>query len=242
MLELPSLSLHIVRERLAKDHRYLSMIADTIQQLEHELQGRARLIAVTKTKPVPMLQEAYEAGCRLFGENKVQEMVDKQPQLPADVQWHLIGHLQTNKVKYIAPFVALIHSVDSLKLLQEIDRQAAKQSRVIDCLLQIYIADEETKFGLSPDEAATLLNAPELNELTHIRIIGLMGLATNTDDQSQIRREFRGLKELYDTLATIQRPMIRFSELSMGMSGDYRLAIEEGSTLVRVGSAIFGNR
>ena len=218
------------------------MIADTIRQFDNELQGHARLIAVTKTKPVPMLQEAYAAGCRLFGENKVQEMVDKQPQLPADVQWHLIGHLQTNKVKYIAPFVALIHSVDSLKLLQEIDKQAAKHNRVIDCLLQIYIADEETKFGLSPDEATTLLNAPELALLTHIRLVGLMGLATNTDNQEQVRREFRGLKQLYDTLATIQRPMIQFCELSMGMSGDYRIAVEEGSTLVRVGSAIFGSR
>ena len=218
------------------------MIADTIHQFDNELQGRARLIAVTKTKPVPMLQEAYEAGCRLFGENKVQEMVDKQPQLPADVQWHLIGHLQTNKVKYIAPFVALIHSVDSLKLLQEIDKQAAKHNRVIDCLLQIYIADEETKFGLSPNEATALLNAPELDSLTHIRIVGLMGLATNTDNQNQVRREFRGLKQLYNTLATIQRPMIQFRELSMGMSGDYRIAVEEGSTLVRVGSAIFGSR
>lgn len=218
------------------------MIADTIHQIEYELQGRAKLIAVTKTKPVSMLQEAYDAGARLFGENKVQEMADKQPQLPADVQWHLIGHLQTNKVKYIASFVALIHAVDSLKLLQEINKQAAKHDRVIDCLLQIYIADEETKFGLAPDEATALLNTPELDQLMHVRIIGLMGLATNTDDETQVRREFRGLKQLYDTLGTIQRPMIQFRELSMGMSGDYRLAVEEGSTLVRVGSAIFGSR
>lgn len=218
------------------------MIADTIRQFEDELRGRARLVAVTKTKPVPQLQEAYDAGCRLFGENKVQEMADKQPQLPVDVQWHLIGHLQTNKVKYITTFVALIHSVDSLKLLQEIDKQAAKQNRVIDCLLQIHIADEETKFGLSPDEADALLTAPELEPLTHVRIVGLMGLATNTTDEAQVRREFRGLKQLYDTLAKIQRPMIRFRELSMGMSGDYRIAVEEGSTLVRIGSAIFGAR
>lgn len=218
------------------------MIADMIRQFEHELRDRAKLVAVTKTRPIPQLQEAYDAGCRLFGENKVQEMADKQPQLPADVQWHLIGHLQTNKVKYIAPFVALIHSVDSLKLLQEIAKQAAKHNRVIDCLLQIYIADEETKFGLSPDEADALLRAPELDQLAHVRIVGLMGLATNTDDQSQIRREFRGLRQLYDQFAKIQRPMIRFSELSMGMSGDYRIAVEEGSTLVRIGSAIFGAR
>lgn len=218
------------------------MIAETIHQIEIELGSRAKLVAVTKTKPVTLLQEAYDAGCRLFGENKVQEMADKQPQLPADVQWHLIGHLQTNKVKYIAPFVALIHSVDSLRLLQEIDKQATKHDRVIDCLLQIYIADEETKFGLSADEARTLLNAAELDSLTHIRVVGLMGLATNTDDTEQVRMEFRGLRQLYDSLATIQRPMIRFSELSMGMSGDYHIAVEEGSTLVRVGSAIFGSR
>lgn len=218
------------------------MIAETIRLIETELQHKAKLIAVTKTKPVALLREAYDAGCRRFGENKVQEMADKQPQLPADVQWHLIGHLQTNKVKYIAPFVALIHSVDSLKLLQEINKQAAKHYRVIDCLLQIYIADEETKFGLLPDEAEALLNDSALDNLLNIRIVGLMALATNTNDDSQIRREFRGLKQLYDKLAQIERPMIQFAELSMGMSGDYRIAVEEGSTLVRVGSAIFGAR
>ncbi|GAB2598403.1 YggS family pyridoxal phosphate-dependent enzyme [Spirosoma areae] len=218
------------------------MIAETIRVIETELQTKARLIAVTKTKPVALLLEAYEAGCRRFGENKVQEMTDKQPQLPADVEWHLIGHLQTNKVKYIAPFVTLVHSVDSLKLLQEIDRQAAKVNRIIDCLLQIHIASEETKFGLSPDEAEALLNEPTVSNLHHVNIIGLMGLATNTDDDDQIRREFRGLKQLYDKLAQRQRPAVHFSELSMGMSGDYRIAIEEGSTLVRVGSAIFGSR
>ena len=229
-------------ERRVASYCYSFMIADTIRQIENELQDRARLVSVTKTKPVAQLQEAYDAGCRLFGENKVQEMADKQPQLPTDVQWHLIGHLQTNKVKYIAPFVALIHSVDSLKLLQEINKQAAKHDRAIDCLLQIHIADEETKFGLSPDEADALLTDPELDPLTHVRIVGLMGLATNTTDESQVRREFRGLKQVYDTFAQIQRPMIQFRELSMGMSGDYRIAVEEGSTLIRVGSAIFGSR
>ncbi|AQG79542.1 YggS family pyridoxal phosphate-dependent enzyme [Spirosoma montaniterrae] len=218
------------------------MITNAILQIETELQNRARLIAVTKTKPVALLREAYDAGCRRFGENKVQEMADKQPQLPADVDWHLIGHLQTNKVKYIAPFVSLIHSVDSLKLLQEINKQAAKHNRIINCLLQIYIADEDTKFGLSPDEAEALLNAPELDQLPNVCIIGLMGLATNTDDMEQVRREFRGLKQLYDKLAQTQRPNVQFSELSMGMSGDYQIAVEEGSTLVRVGSAIFGAR
>ena len=242
MTEFSSLSLPNTSERYLLSRRYRVMIADTIHQLENEIRGRARLIAVTKTKPVSQLHEAYDAGCRLFGENKVQEMADKQPQLPTDVQWHLIGHLQTNKVKYIAPFVALIHSVDSLKLLQEIDKQAAKHDRVIDCLLQIHIASEETKFGLSPHEAEALLAAPELDRLAHVRIVGLMGLATNTDDESLIRREFRGLKQLYDTLTQIQRSTVQFRELSMGMSGDYRIALEEGSTLIRVGSAIFGAR
>lgn len=237
-----SLFLGIGRERWMLRRCCLRMIADTIRQFDIELQGQARLVAVTKTKPVALLQEAYDAGARLFGENKVQEMADKHPQLPADVQWHLIGHLQTNKVKYIAPFVALIHSVDSLKLLQEIDKQAAKHNRIIDCLLQIHIADEETKFGLSPDEANALLNAPELDSLAHVRLVGLMGLATNTDDETKVRAEFQGLKRLYDQFAAIDRPMIQFCELSMGMSGDYRIAVEEGSTLVRVGSAIFGAR
>ncbi|MBD2701286.1 YggS family pyridoxal phosphate-dependent enzyme [Spirosoma sp. BT702] len=218
------------------------MIADAIRQIENSLEGKAKLIAVTKTKPVSLIQEAYDAGCRRFGENKVQEMVEKQPQLPDDAEWHLIGHLQTNKVKYIAPFVSLIQSVDSLKLLQEINKQAAKNNRIIDCLLQIYIADEETKFGLSPEEAEALLDTLKENSLPNIRVIGLMGLATNTSDEEQIRREFHGLKQLYDKLATRQQPNVAFQELSMGMSGDYPIAVAEGSTMVRVGSAIFGNR
>lgn len=218
------------------------MIADSIQAIEQKIKGRARLIAVTKTKPVTMLQEAYDAGARLFGENKVQEMAEKQPQLPGDIEWHLIGHLQSNKVKYIAPFVSLIHSIDSLKLLQEVNKQALKNGRVIDCLLQIHIADEETKFGMLAEEAEALLRSETLNDLQNVRISGLMGLATNTDDEEQIRREFRELKQLFDKLATIQTAQVQFSELSMGMSGDYEIAVEEGSTLVRVGSAIFGAR
>lgn len=223
------------------------MIAESIHKIDAELAGRARLVAVTKTKPVALLREAYDAGCRVFGENRVQEMVEKQPQLPADIEWHQIGHLQTNKVKYIAPFVALIHSVDSLKLLTEINQQAAKHNRVIACLLQIHIADEPTKFGLSPEEAETLLQTPELGTYQNVRIIGLMGIATQTDDEEQIRREFRGLKQLYDRLANVPQSAadgarVPFSELSMGMSGDYRIALDEGSTLVRVGSAIFGAR
>lgn len=217
-------------------------IAESIHHIESQLPGQTRLIAVTKTKPLAMLREAYDAGCFRFGENKVQEMVEKQPLLPADIEWHLIGHLQTNKVKYIAPFVAMIHSVDSLKLLQEIDKQATKYNRVIECLLQIHVALEEEKFGLTAHEAHELLESPALDSLHHIRIVGLMGLATNTDDEHQIRREFRGLKALYDQLAQTQHTAVKFRELSMGMSGDYLLAAQEGSTLIRVGSAIFGAR
>ncbi|OIN56927.1 YggS family pyridoxal phosphate-dependent enzyme [Arsenicibacter rosenii] len=221
------------------------MIADNIHQIEAALERfpqTVRLVAVTKTKPVAMLQEAYDAGSRIFGENKVQEMTDKYPQLPQDIQWHLIGHLQSNKVKYIAPFVSLIHSVDSLKLLQEINKQAAKHNRVIDCLLQIHIAEEETKFGLSAEEARDLLHSADVQPLTNIRLVGLMGMATNTDDEIQIRKEFRGLKQLFDQLGQFRSDNVAFAELSMGMSGDYLIAAEEGSTLVRVGSAIFGNR
>lgn len=220
----------------------MTSVRENIAQIEQKIGGKAKLIAVTKTKPVPLLQEAYDAGCRDFGENRVQEMAEKQPQLPADIRWHQIGHLQTNKVKYIAPFVALIHSVDSLSLLTEINKQAAKHGRVIDCLLQIFIAEEDTKFGLSPDEARLLLQSQELNALANVRLVGLMGLATNTDHEAQVRQEFRGLKQLYDELALTQRTNVFFSELSMGMSGDYELAIAEGSTMVRVGSAIFGSR
>ncbi|MBO0929925.1 YggS family pyridoxal phosphate-dependent enzyme [Fibrella aquatilis] len=217
-------------------------ISESIAQIEAQLGHRATLTAVTKTKPVALLQEAYDAGCRHFGENRVQEMAEKQPQLPADVQWHQIGHLQTNKVKYIAPFVALIESVDSLKLLEEIDKQARKNDRVIECLLQIFIAQEDTKFGFSPEEAIDLLQSPALDALQHICIVGLMGIATNTNDQAQIRYEFSGLKQLFDALKPIHRPNVAFRELSMGMSSDYLIAVEEGSTMVRVGSAIFGSR
>jgi PLP dependent protein len=218
------------------------MIADNLNQIRATLPPTVTLVAVTKTKPIALLQETYDAGSRNFGENRVQEMAEKQPQLPADLRWHQIGHLQTNKVKYIAPFVALIHAVDSLKLLDEINKQAAKNTRVINCLLQIYIADEETKFGLLPDEARALLNNPAFATMTNVCIMGLMGLATNTDNTAQVRQEFRGLKALYDELAIIERPNIRFDTLSMGMSGDYQIAVEEGSTMVRVGSAIFGAR
>ena len=217
-------------------------IDELVHQIEQQIAGRAALVAVTKTKPVALLQQAYDAGCRLFGENRVQEMAEKHPQLPADVQWHQIGHLQTNKVKYIAPFVSLIESVDSLKLLEEIDKQARRYNRIIDCLLQIYIADEETKFGLLPEEAIDLLQSPALDGLLNVRITGLMGIATNTGNEAQIRQEFSALKQLFDALRPIERPNVALTELSMGMSNDYLVAIEEGSTMVRVGSAIFGNR
>lgn len=217
-------------------------LQNKLNEIEHELNGRARLVAVSKTKPVELLQEAYEAGCRCFGENKAQEMASKYEALPKDIAWHMIGHLQTNKVKYIAPFVSLIHSVDSLKVLVEINRQAAKNNRVLDCLLQIHIAEEESKFGLSEEEALALLESDELVGMEHIRITGLMGMATNTDSEAQIRKEFRGLKAFFESLKNNETSNVTMRELSMGMSGDYAIALEEGSTLVRIGSALFGNR
>lgn len=220
-------------------------IAENIQQIVTEISPAARLIAVTKTKPVEMLMEAYQAGFKRYGENKVQEMVGKYEQMPKDIEWHLIGHLQSNKVKYMASFVAMIHSVDSLKLLQEINKQAAKNNRVIDCLLQVFIAQEETKFGLSEEELGELLLSEELKSMQNVRIVGLMGMASNTDDEAQVRLEFRGLKQLFDKLnarAADFPANVDLKEISMGMSGDYPIAVEEGSTLVRVGSAIFGSR
>lgn len=224
-----------------KEDNFMS-IPHAIAQITQEIGPVTRLVAVTKTKPLNLLQEAYEAGCKLFGENKVQEMAEKQEQLPKDIAWHMIGHLQTNKVKYIAPFVALIHSVDSLKVLQEINKQAAKNNRVIECLLQIHIAEEESKFGFSREEVNELLDSEELTVLNNVRIVGLMGMATNTDSETQIRKEFKGLRTLFDSLKAWETDRVTMRELSMGMSGDYQIAVEEGSTLVRVGSAIFGAR
>lgn len=219
-------------------------IADKILKYKSEIESDGvKLVAVSKNHPAEAVKEAYDAGQRVFGENLVQEMVDKQAQLPPDIEWHLIGHLQTNKVKYIAPFVKLIESVDSLKLLKEIDKQAAKNNRVIDCLLQIYIADEDTKFGLQFDEAVELLRADEFAELKHVRIIGLMGIATNNATEKQTQVEFNELKVLFDGLKmSFFRKDNYFKEISMGMSADYKLAIEEGSTMVRIGSNIFGKR
>jgi pyridoxal phosphate enzyme (YggS family) len=203
--------------------------------------GRARLIAVSKTHPPELIQEAYDAGQRIFGENKVQEMASKYEVLPKDIQWHLIGHLQTNKVKYIAPWVNLIHSVDSPRLAEEIDKQGRKAGRVIPCLLQIHIAKEETKFGFDRVELLDFLK--NLKGFTGLSIEGLMGMATLTDNQEQVRREFRELKNLFEEIGKMNLPAsVRMKELSMGMSGDYKIAIEEGSTMVRIGTAIFGKR
>jgi pyridoxal phosphate enzyme (YggS family) len=201
------------------------------------------LVAVSKTQPIATILEAYEAGIRDFGENKVQELTSKQAELPSDIRWHFIGHLQTNKVKYIAPFVHLIHGVDSWKLLLEINKQAEKSSRVVSCLLQIYIAQEETKFGLDGDELKVILQNPELQHLKNVRIVGLMGMASFTEDLGQVRKEFKYLKNLFDECQSLQLPEnVQLSELSMGMSGDYLIAQEEGSTMVRIGTAIFGER
>jgi pyridoxal phosphate enzyme (YggS family) len=220
----------------------MSKIAQNIRLIEEEITDNVKLIAVTKTKPVAILQETYDSGFRRFGENKVQEMVEKYNLLPKDVEWHLIGHLQTNKVKYIAPFVSLIHSVDSYKLLKEINKEAKKNNRVIPCLLQIFIATEETKFGLSQEEAIEILSSESLKNLENIKIIGLMGMASNTEEESQVRAEFHGLKKLSLNLQKYDAANVSIKEVSMGMSGDYLIAAEEGSTLVRVGSAIFGSR
>jgi hypothetical protein len=212
-----------------------------IKQLANE--KNAQLIAVSKTKPNESILELYNIGQRLFGENKVQELTAKQEALPKDIEWQLIGHLQSNKVKYIAPFVALIHSVDSLNLLQEINRQAQKNNRTINCLLQMYIAEEETKFGLNETELKELLNGATYQELQNIRICGLMGMATNTTNEPQIAKEFTHLKNVFDnTKMEFFSDAPFFKELSMGMSSDYKIALQKGATLIRVGSVIFGER
>ncbi|MEO0038735.1 MAG: hypothetical protein RIQ59_1946 [Bacteroidota bacterium] len=215
-------------------------IAQNLLQIKSELPAHVTLVAVSKTKPIIDLMEAYQAGQRVFGENKIQEMTDKWEQMPKDIEWHMIGHVQTNKVKYIAEYVSLIHGVDSLKLLQEINKQALKHNRKIDCLLQIFIADEETKFGLNETELLELINSKEFKELHNIQIVGLMGMATFTENQNQIKAEFQHLKTIFDTINNQEN--LKLETLSMGMSGDYKLAIECGSTMVRIGSSIFGNR
>lgn len=218
-----------------------STISENFARIKAQLPPHVTLIAVSKTKPVEVIQEAYATGHRIFGENRVQELVPKYEALPKDIAWHLIGHLQSNKVKYIAPFVAMIHSVDSFKLAEEINKQSAKNNRTIDILLQVFIAQEETKFGLSPEELIALLQSPEFQQLQHIRVRGLMGMATNTDNNEQVRAEFRQLKKLADDVkAKFNLP--HFDTVSMGMSGDFPLAVEAGSTMVRVGSLLFGGR
>lgn len=219
-------------------------IAANLKDLKKETDAvNIKLIAVSKTKSTEEIMEAYDAGQRAFGENIVQELVEKHEKLPRDIEWHLIGHLQTNKVKYIAPFISLIHSADSLKLFQEINRQAIKNNRVIDCLLQIYIADEETKFGLDFDEAIELLRSDEFAELKNVCITGVMGIASNTENEKQIKEEFYELAMFFKGLKeSFFKKDDAFKEISMGMSGDYKIAIAQGSTMIRVGSTIFGKR
>jgi hypothetical protein len=214
-----------VRENLS---RILKTIPDSVT-----------LVAVSKTKPNELIMEAYEGGHRDFGENYVQELVSKYEQLPKDLRWHFIGHLQSNKVKYISPFVHLIHGIDSLKLLKEVDKQAAKSKRKINCLLQVHIASEETKFGFSAEECSELVRSGEIEKIRNVNVCGLMGMATNTEDEKHIREEFRGLRQL---LLRLQELKPEMKTLSMGMSSDYRMAIEEGSTMIRIGSIIFGER
>ncbi|KAF2338613.1 YggS family pyridoxal phosphate-dependent enzyme [Flavobacterium tistrianum] len=217
-------------------------IQSNLNTIKASLAENVTLVAVSKTKPVSDLMQAYEAGQRIFGENKIQEMTEKWEQMPKDIQWHMIGHVQSNKVKFMAPYVTLIHGVDSLKLLQEINKQASKNNRIIDCLLQIYIAEEESKFGLDENELNELLTSSEFKELKNIRILGLMGMATFTEDQNQIKKEFTHLKNIFDSIKNLQTENCNLNTISMGMSGDYQLAIECGSTMVRIGSSIFGSR
>jgi pyridoxal phosphate enzyme (YggS family) len=217
-------------------------IAQNLTQIKSQLPTHVTLVAVSKTKPVADLMEAYNAGQHIFGENKIQEMTEKWEQMPKDIEWHMIGHVQTNKVKFMAEYVSLIHGVDSLKLLQEINKQAKKHNRVIDCLLQIHIAEEETKFGLDEEELNHILTSDDYNSLENIRIVGLMGMATFTENQNQIEKEFNHLKTIFDKYKKLNTEHCQLNTLSMGMSGDYQLAISCGSTMVRIGSSIFGTR
>ena len=217
-------------------------VAQNLLKIKSTLPSTVTLVAVSKTKPIPDLMEAYDAGQRIFSENKIQEMAEKWEAMPKDIEWHMIGHVQTNKVKFMAPFVSLIHGVDSLKLLEEINKQAQKNNRIIDCLLQMYIAEEESKFGLDEEELNEILASETFKELKNIRIVGLMGMATFTDNQEQIKKEFTHLKSIFDKLQSLNTKNCQLNTVSMGMSGDYQLAIECGSTMVRIGSSIFGGR
>lgn len=217
-------------------------IRENLKHINSQLPEHVTLVAVSKTKPVSDLMEAYNSGQRIFGENKIQEMVEKKPQMPEDVEWHMIGHVQRNKVKYMADFVSLIHGVDNFKLLKEINKQALKHDRTINCLLQIKIAAEDSKFGMAPDEANSILTSKEFKSLENIKIVGLMGMATFTNNQGQLKTEFTHLKQAFVQLQEIKTENCELETISMGMSGDFQLAIECGSTMVRVGSSIFGAR
>lgn len=211
-------------------------------QILNEIPSHVQLVAVSKTYGIDVIQNAYDEGVRIFGENKVQELVPKAEALPKDIRWHLIGHLQTNKVKYIAPFVEMIHSVDSFKLLQEIQKQVLKNNRTIKVLLQFHISEEETKFGFKPENLDMLLKEEIWNQIPNVQICGVMGMASFSEDMNQVRNEFKSLKNIFDTLKKSQLFSDSFKEISMGMSGDYKIAVEEGSTMIRVGSALFGKR
>lgn len=217
-------------------------ITKNLQDIQEQLPENVTLVAVSKTKPVSDIMQAYKAGQRIFGENKIQDMVDKYEEMPKDIQWHMIGHVQRNKVKYIASFVTLIHGVENFKTLKEINKQAAKHDRIIDCLLQIKIASEDTKFGMSANEASEILQSEAFSELKNVNVVGVMGMATFTEDQEQIKREFSFLKNTFEDLKSLQTTNSNLQVISMGMSGDFKLAIQCGSTMVRVGSSIFGVR
>ncbi|MGB1269843.1 MAG: YggS family pyridoxal phosphate-dependent enzyme [Flavobacteriaceae bacterium] len=217
-------------------------IQTNLEHIQNTIPSNVTLVAVSKTKPIKLLQEVYDTGQRIFGENKIQEMAEKHDAMPKDIEWHMIGHVQRNKVKYMASFVSLIHAVDNLKLLIEINKQAKKNSRVIKCLLQLKIASEDSKFGMGESELKTLIQSEELKQLEHIQIVGLMGMATFTENQNQIKKEFQYLKTIYDTVKNYRSENCNLNTLSMGMSGDYQIAINCGSTMVRIGSSIFGAR
>jgi len=221
----------------------LMSVSENIKHfLSEEIPSNVKLIAVSKTKPIELIEEAYASGHRIYGENKAQELADKYSALPKDIQWHMIGHMQTNKVKYIAPFVDLIHGVDSFKLLKVINKEGGKNNRKINCLLQFHIATEETKFGLDLDEAKGILNSEDFGNLKNINICGVMGMATYTENEDTIRSEFRELVHIFNELKNSSFFNDDFKEISMGMSGDYKVAIEEGATMVRIGSLLFGAR
>ena len=236
------ITVKVKRQKKSQNSLFNMSIAQQILKIKSTLPSTVSLVAVSKTKPITDLMEAYDAGQRIFGENKIQEMAEKWEAMPKDIQWHMIGHVQTNKVKFMAPFVSLIHGVDSLKLLEEINKQAKKNNRIIDCLLQNHIAEEESKFGLNEVELNEIFTSATFQEMKNIRIVGLMGMATFTDNQEQIKKEFTHLKSIFDNLQPLNTKNCQLNTISIGMSGDYQLAIECGSTMVRIGSSIFGKR